>query len=383
MLLHSGAGGSGVVATELALHLARRGHDVHVVANAVPFRLAGALQERISFHQIASMPYPLFEAPLTTLSEANTLVDVVERFGVDVIHAHYAIPHAAAAILAREMVHTPSTPGIVTTLHGTDVTLVGLDRAYLRATQWSIERSDVVTAVSHDLARMTVTDLGVRRHDVEVVHNSVDHERFARARPLMPRERLARPDEKIIMHVSNFRAVKRPSDVVRVFATIAQHIPSRLILVGDGPETSASEAVARELGVDDRVRFLGSDPRVEALLCLADLFLLPSAQESFGLTALEAMAAGVPVIASNVGGLPEVVLHGVTGWLHDVGDVAAMSASAIELFTDAARYAVVSKAASDRARLDFGEERAIDRYLQLYDAAIERARRARPVHPSA
>lgn len=370
ILLHSSVGGSGVVATELGVALARIGHEVHFIANAVPFRLGDVSQDRVYFHQVASMAYPLFDAPLTTLSEASKIVEVVEEIGIDVIHAHYAVPHATAALLARYMLRGARPPAIVTTLHGTDVTLVGLDPAYLRATQWSIENSDVVTAVSRFLATSTVKDMGVRRNDIAVVHNSVAFERFDTARCFAPRTRFAEPEEKLLMHISNFRAVKRIGDVIRVFARVNDDLPSRLLLVGEGPERSSATELARELGVADRVTFMGSVPRVEHLLCLADLFLLPSAKESFGLTALEAMASGVPVVASTVGGLPEVVEHGTTGWLHDVGDVAAMSTSALKLLVDPALHAQFAHAARTRARTMFSEAAMVDAYLAQYHRAV-------------
>ena len=374
ILLHSGVGGSGVVATELGLTLARMGHEVHFIASAVPFRLSAASQDRVFFHQIASMAYPLFDSPLTTLSEASKIVEVVEEYGIDVIHAHYAIPHATAALLARSMLRTPQPPAIVTTLHGTDVTLVGLDRAYLRATQWSIENSDVVTAVSRFLAETTVDDMGVRRNDIVVVNNAVDFDRFEKAACFAPRSRFAGPGEKILMHISNFRAVKRTDDVVRVFAQVHARLPARLVMVGEGPERPITAALAHQLGVADRVLFMGSFPQVETLLCVADLFLLPSAQESFGLTALEAMASGVPVVASTAGGLPEVVEHGRSGWLHEVGDVDAMSASAIALLDDPIRHATFSHAARERARTRFDETAMVEAYLEQYRKALARAR---------
>ena len=378
LLLHSGVGGSGVVATELGLVLARMGHEVHFIATSVPFRLSDTSLENVYFHQIASMAYPLFDSPLTTLSEASKIVEVVEEFDIDVIHAHYAIPHATAALLARSMLRSTRRPAVVTTLHGTDVTLVGLDRAYLRATQWSIENSDLVTAVSRYLAATTVDDMGVRRTDIEVVHNSVDLERFENARCFAPRARFAEPDEKILMHISNFRAVKRTDDVVRIFAQVHARMPARLLMVGEGPERPRAASLAQEFGIADRVVYMGSFPRVESLLCIADLFLLPSAKESFGLTALEAMASGVPVIASTIGGLPEVIEHGVSGWLHEVGDVDGMSASAISLLEDPELHASFSRAARRRAREHFDETKMVTAYLRHYATAVERANAVAP-----
>jgi L-malate glycosyltransferase len=382
ILLHSGVGGSGVVATELGLVLARLGHEVHFIANSVPFRLGDTSLANVYFHQIGSMAYPLFDSPLTTLSEASKIVEVVEEFGIDVIHAHYAVPHATAALLARAMLRSPHRPGVVTTLHGTDVTLVGLDRAYLRATQWSIENSDVVTAVSRHLAQTTVADMGVARDDIDVVYNSVEFARFQNARCFAPRERFAQPDEKILMHISNFRAVKRTDDVVRIFAQVHARMPARLVMVGEGPERPRAAEVAQELGVADRVLYMGSFPRVESLLCIADLFLLPSAKESFGLTALEAMASGVPVIASTIGGLPEVIEHGVSGWLHEVGDVDRMSASAISLLEDPELHLSFSRAARTRARDRFDETTMVAAYLRHYRTALERATAGAPPPPT-
>ncbi|MFO8149089.1 MAG: N-acetyl-alpha-D-glucosaminyl L-malate synthase BshA [Trueperaceae bacterium] len=374
LLLHSGVGGSGVVATELGLSLARLGHEIHFIAGSIPFRLGDAALDNVFFHQIVSMAYPLFDSPLTTLSEASRIVEVAEEVGIDVIHAHYAVPHATAALLARQMLRTSPAPAVVTTLHGTDVTLVGIDRAYLRATQWSIESSDVVTAVSNYLARTTVEDMGVRRDDIAVVHNAVDFERFSQAKCFAPRERFAGPDEKILMHISNFRAVKKTDDVVRVFARVNARVPARLLMVGEGPERPNAMALAHELGVSDRVVFLGSFPRVETLLCIADLFLLPSAKESFGLTALEAMASGVPVIASTIGGLPEVVEHGASGFLHEVGDIERMTASALSLLDNEDRHATFSSSARERARTQFDEATMVDAYLGHYRAALDRVR---------
>lgn len=378
ILLHSGVGGSGVVATELGLTLAKGGHEVHFIASAVPFRLGDASPANVSFHQIGGLAYPLFDSPLRTLSEASRIVEVVEEYNIDVIHAHYAIPHATAALLARAMLRGKHRPGIVTTLHGTDITLVGLDRAYLRATQWSIEESDVVTAVSQSLAHTTVHEMGVQRDDIVVVPNAVDVARFHGAYDRTPRSRYARDHEKLLMHVSNFRPVKRTEDVVRIFAAVAQAIPARLLMVGEGPERPQALALAQELGVAEQVSFVGSFPRVETMLALADLFLLPSAQESFGLAALEAMASGMPVVATTTGGIPEVVEDGISGYLHPVGAVTAMANSALALLRDDALHARFTAAARTRARVTFDETRITERYLACYERAIGRARAAAP-----
>lgn len=374
MVLNSGVGGSGVLATELGLWLSQAGHQVHFVASSVPFRLGDNSCENVYFHKIASMTYPLFESPLVTLSEASKLVEVCEQYEIDVIHAHYAIPHAAAALVARQMMRGAKRPAIVTTLHGTDVTLVGLDPAYLRATQWSIESSHVVTAVSEYLASKTTVDMAVRDGDIQVVHNGVDITRFKpEAYSAAVRARYAEREESLLVHVSNFRAVKRTDDVVRVFAKVAAEVPARLVMVGDGPERPRAVALANELQVSKKVAFVGTLPHIEALLAGADLFLLPSSQESFGLSALEAMASGVPVIATGIGGLPEVVESGRSGFLHELGDVDGMAASALSLLRDPARLAAFRTAARERTVQKFDESLVFPGYLQLYELALERA----------
>ncbi len=372
VLLHSGAGGSGVVATELGLCYARMGHDVHFVANRVPFRLSETEQANVYYHQVESMSYPLFDAPLTTLAEASKLAEVIEGYGVEVIHAHYAIPHAAAAVMARDMVHASPKPVVVTTLHGTDVTLVGLDRAYLRATQYSIERSDVVTAVSRYLADYTRSEMGVKR-DIMVVPNAVDHARFTPRDSPELRQRYAHPDEKLVVHVSNFRPVKRVEDVIRTFARVAEGVGARLLMIGDGPERQKALELAADLNIGGRVSFLGSFPRVEDVLAISDLFLLPSTEESFGLAALEAMSSGVPVVASRVGGIPEVVVDGETGFLCAPKDTQAMAAAALKLLTDSALYEQMSRAARTRAVERFNENEVVPLYTQAYERALERS----------
>lgn len=370
VLLHSGVGGSGVVATELGIALARAGHDVHFVADRLPFRLADTDCAGIYFHEVESLSYPLFSAPLTTLSEASKLVEVMEEVGLDLVHAHYAVPHATAALLARDMTRYRPRPAVVTTLHGTDVTLVGLQPAYLRTTQFSIEGSDVVTAVSHYLARAMREQLAVTR-DIRVIPNPVDSERF---RPLADpemRRRFAADEEKLLIHVSNFRPVKRVHNVLRVFARVAEKMPARLLMVGDGPDRPAALQLARDLAIVDRVAFLGSFPRVERLLGLTDLFLLPSSKESFGLAALEAMAAGVPVVGSASGGLPEVVEDGRSGCLREEEDVAGMAECSLALLADPELHASYRRAARQRAVENYSEELVLPQYLEAYEAALE------------
>ena len=374
VLLHSTAGGSGVVATELGLCFAREGHSVHFVANNVPFRLTNLHQHNVYFHQVQTMAYPLFNAPLTTLAETSKLAEVIEEYQIEIIHAHYAVPHATAALLARDMVaicspHKP--PVVVTTLHGTDVTLVGLDRAYLRTTQYSIEKSDKVTAVSQYLADYTHQEMGVKA-PIEVIHNSVDLERFKpKANPEL-RLRYAHPDEKLLIHISNFREVKRTPDVISVFAKVAEKMGARLLMLGDGPERPKCIALAQELHIAGRVSFLGTFPQIEDLLSISDLFLLPSAKESFGLVALEAMSSGVPVVASDIGGIPEVIANGETGFTHILGDVEAMASSAIKLLSNDTLHTQFSKAARERAKTSFCEECIMPLYQKVYEEARAR-----------
>ena len=371
VLLHGGAGGSGVVATEVGLCFAKKGHNVHFVADRVPFRLTELGQANVYYHQVERMTYPLFDAPLTTLAEASKLAEVIEEYRIDIVHAHYAVPHATAAILARDMVKVSPRPVVVTTLHGTDVTLVGLDRAYLRTTQYSVENSDLVTAVSQYLADYTCSEMGVSR-DIAVVPNMVDHDRFAPNGSGELRQRYAHPDEKLLVHISNFRPVKRVGDVVRVFAKVAEQVGARLLMIGDGPDRHEAVELASELGVSGRISFLGSFPRVENLLSVCDLFLLPSTKESFGLAALEAMASGVPVVASSAGGIPEVVEDGVTGFLHPPKEVEAMAHSAAKLLSDEGLLRAFSQAARKRAVTVFSEEVVLPLYEQVYDEALSR-----------
>lgn len=371
VLLHSGAGGSGVVATELGLAFAKQGHNIHFVAERVPFRLTEMSHPNVYYHEVASMTYPLFESPLTTLTETSRLTEVIEEYGIHVIHAHYAIPHATAAILARDMAQVKPRPVVVTTLHGTDVTLVGLDRAYLRTTQYSIENSDLVTAVSKYLADYTRNQMGVRR-SIQVIPNAVDHNRFSPKENPQLRLRYAHPDEKLLLHISNFRPIKRIEDVIRVFAQVSEKVGSRLLMVGDGPDRSRAFELASELGISGRVSFLGSFPRIEDLLAVCDLFLLPSTQESFGLAALEAMASGVPVIASNIGGIPEVVQDGVNGFLFNAYDVNSMAEAAIKLLSNPELHQQFSRAARACAVKKFSEARIVPMYMKAYEEALGR-----------
>ncbi len=363
IVCYPSVGGSGIVATELTKQLALRGHEVHLISSDVPFRLH-TFQENIYFHQVQTPTYPLFKEPPYLLTLANKLVTVHRMVGLDVLHAHYAVPHATAAYLAREMLG-PEGPRVVTTLHGTDITLMGADPSFTEIIAFSINRSDAVTAVSCSLRADTHRNLPIRR-EIEVIPNFLDCDHWKRVEAPQLRERLAGRGERIVMHMSNFRRVKRVSDVVRVFARIAEAMDARLVLVGDGPEVGRCCDLAEELGVRDRVLFLGNQESVVELLSVADLFLLPSEQESFGLAALEAMACGVPVIASDAGGLSEVVVDGETGYLCPVGDVAAMAEGAIHLLRDEAELAAFREAAVRRVRSAFCAKRIVPLYEDLY-----------------
>lgn len=362
-------GGSGAVAAELGKQLARRGHEVHFISYRLPFRLAG-FQENIRFHEVDVSTYPLFEHPPHDLALAAKMAAVAREEKLDVLHVHYAIPHAVAGYLAQQMLGA-SAPRLVTTLHGTDVTLVGQDRSFFEITRFSIERSQGVTAVSDFLRRMTVEVFGVER-EIEVIHNFVDLSTHCRSRAWPDCRCFARPGDKILLHISNFRPVKRVLDTVRVLERVNREVPAVLLLVGEGPERSSAQALARRLGLQDRVRFLGRLDQVEEVLGLAHVFLLPSEIESFGLSALEAMACAVPVVASDAGGLPEVVRHGETGFLLPVGDIEGMAARTLELLQDEERWREVGQAARRRAAALFDADRLVSAYERHYERVLSR-----------
>ena len=367
-------GGSGAVATELGLELARRGHEIHFVSYASPFRLRG-YAERVTFHEVTQPEYPLFEhSSPYALALAVKQHEVAMREHLDVMHAHYAIPHAATAWLAKQMLKGQQDLKIVTTLHGTDITLVGQDPSYYTLTKFSIEQSDRVTAVSEFLRNETYRAFGCAGCDVLVIPNFVALSEYHPSRDGgggggSGRRSLAPAGHKVLVHVSNFRPVKRVRDVVRVFAGIRREVPATLVLVGDGPDRDGAEQEAdrRKLGRD--VRFFGKVDNVADILRGSDLFLLPSETESFGLAALEAMACGVPVLASAVGGLPEVVVDGETGFLTAAGDVDAMIAQGVRTLGDGALHARLREAAARRA-LDFAADRIVPRYEQLYEDVL-------------
>jgi N-acetyl-alpha-D-glucosaminyl L-malate synthase BshA len=378
IICYASVGGSGIVATELGKALAERGHEVHLVSTDPPFRL-GEYQAGLAFHQVNTPSYPLFREPQYVLSLANKVVQVAREFELQIIHAHYAIPHATAAILSRQVVEASGrsrAPKVVTTLHGTDITLVGSDPSYSEIVAYSIEQSDGVTAVSRSLRESTRRELCVGR-EIEVIPNFLDCEIYHRRRVPWLRHRFA-PDEstKLVIHVSNFRPVKRIDAVMEVFAKIARAVPAKLLLVGDGPELGTAYRLGRELNISHEVEMLGAQEDIIPLLSAADIFLLPSAQESFGLAALEAMACDVPVVASKVGGLPEVIEHGITGFLHEPGDLDGMANSAIALLTDPALHVSVADAACSRVREQFCVDLVVPMYERYYEQVLGSERTA-------
>jgi N-acetyl-alpha-D-glucosaminyl L-malate synthase BshA len=363
-------GGSGIVATELAMALAGRGDEVHVISYALPSRLSLASQG-VFFHEVQVPHYPLFEYPPYSLALTTKMVEVARHHDLDLVHVHYAVPNAVSAVLAREILEPRPLP-VVTTLHGTDITLVGNDPNYLETTRFGILRSDAVTTVSKALRDETREQLRIERA-IDVIPNFIDPARFAEARLGPGARRWARPGEKLLVHISNFRPVKRVTDVVEAFGRIVEKVKARLLLVGDGPERVKAELLCREQGTCHAVTFLGSLPLIEEVLVGADLFLLPSQSESFGLSALEAMACHVPVIATAVGGLPEVVAHGETGFLHAVGDVDSMADSAIRLLQDDDLRERFGRAARRRAVEQFDQDRVVGRYRDIYERALDGA----------
>ncbi len=361
-------GGSGAVATELGIGLAATGHEVHFISYAQPFRLSG-FRERVYFHEVEIERYPLFEHPHYTLALAVAIHDCAVREGLDIIHVHYAIPHATSAWIAREMLEQGGPP-IMTTLHGTDVTLVGTHPSFHAITRFSILRAQGVTAVSHFLKGVTVRDFKIPEERVQVIPNFVDTEVFRRGRSPCHREVFAPQGEKIVMHVSNFRPVKRVADVIDVFAGIRAKVPARLVIAGDGPDRPKVVERARAAGLAADVVFLGKHSAVEELLSCADLFLMTSDRESFGLAALEALSCGVPVVGYGVGGLPEVVPDGDAGVLVEVGAVADATDASVALLRDPVRWTRFSEAARAVAVDRYGKDKILPRYEAAYRALV-------------
>ncbi|MFM8569225.1 MAG: N-acetyl-alpha-D-glucosaminyl L-malate synthase BshA [Candidatus Kapaibacterium sp.] len=359
-------GGSGVVATELGMELARRGHQVHFITYAMPFRL-DRFQENVFFHEVEIPSYPLMEHQLYTLALAGKIIDVVKYEQIDILHVHYAIPHAVSGNLAKQIVQQTQPVKVVTTLHGTDITLLGLEPTFLPLIRFALEQSDAITAVSNYLREKTVQSF-TPGHDIRVIPNFVDttvYRRLEEHRAAI-RSRIAKEGEHLMLHTSNFRGVKRVQDTIRVLDEVRASIPARLVLVGDGPERADAERLSRELGVSDHVTFLGKQTALPELLSAADLFLLPSQSESFGLSALEAMACSVPVIASNVGGIPELVSHGENGYVAELGDVSRMARYAVELLTNPKRWASFSTKARESAVAKYDVDTVVPMYENLY-----------------
>jgi N-acetyl-alpha-D-glucosaminyl L-malate synthase BshA len=358
-------GGSGVLATELGKGLADKGHEIHFITYQQPVRLNG-FHENIFYHEVRVPTYPLFDFPPYELALASTMVDVILNHDLDLIHAHYAIPHASAAYTAKQIVKqkTGRLVPVITTLHGTDITLVGRDKTYEPVVTFSINESDAITAVSENLKQETLKHFEIRK-EIEVIHNFVDLKRFNKKPLTAFKKVISAHDEKIVVHASNFRKLKRIDDVMEIFKNIHAATPSKLLMVGDGPERPIAEDLARQYGIESDVRFLGKQEQMEDILAVSDLFLLPSEYESFGLVALEAMASSVAVISSNAGGLGEINIDGKTGYTANVGDVATMSARAIELLKDDAKLKAFKHNALEQAKL-FDIHHIIPIYENLY-----------------
>ena len=361
-------GGSGVVATELGLALARKGHQVHFITYSYPVRL-DFLEMNIHFHEVHVEEYPLFHYQPYELALSSKMAYVIKTYHIDILHVHYAIPHAYAGYMAKQMLKREGIEvPMVTTLHGTDITLVGNHPTYKEAVTFSINESDIVTSVSESLKQDTLRLFRIDK-DIKVIPNFTNIKKSKETSPCK-RTVMAKPEELIVTHISNFRKVKRIDDVVRIFYGIQQKLPAKLIMVGDGPEREIADQLCKDLGIKSKVLFLGNTSDIDRILCFTDLFLLPSASESFGLSALEAMAAGVPVVSSNTGGLPEVNEEGVSGYLCPIGDVKAMAEKAIYILEDKTRLAQFKQNARKVAER-FDEEKIVPMYEALYYSAID------------
>ncbi len=369
-------GGSGVVATELGIELANRGHDIHFISYSQPIRLTEP-HPHIHYHEVEVSQYPLFEYPPYDLALATRMAEVAAIYNLDLLHVHYAIPHSVSAMLARQMlscdhVRTSRRLPYVTTLHGTDITLVGLDRSYLPITRFSIEQSDGVTAISDYLKQATIDRFSITK-PIHVIHNFVNCDLYRRIKDADElRREFAEPGERLLVHISNFRPVKRVTDVVEIFDRVQKKIPARLLMMGDGPDRRAAERLACERGIHSKIHFLGKQDRVHEKLGLADVLLLPSEMESFGLAALEGMACEVVPVTSREGGLPELITDGVDGYMCKMGDVDSMAARAIEVLGDDARLETMRKAARHTAETRFCTTKIIPQYEALYRGLLER-----------
>jgi len=373
-------GGSGVVATELGIELAARGHQVHFISYSMPMRLNMGFSDNIFFHKVEIASYPLFDFPLYSIALASKIVEVAKFNGLDLVHAHYAIPHATSAYLAREIIKEEVLSKkknnrnikIITTLHGTDITLTGLEISFLPTMKFSVQKSDGVTAVSEFLRTKTMSQYEITK-EIKVIPNFINQDIYKKIEnneTKCLKEKLSANGEKILVHTSNFRPLKRVDDAIRAFKIINDKIPSRLLLIGDGPERSKCEYLVKDLGLVDNVKFYGEQESFTEILSVSDLFLMPSQSESFGLSALEAMACGVPVVSSNAGGLPELNLHGETGYIAEIGDVDKMADYALRLLEDRNIYKIFSENALDRATTLFSAEKIIPEYEKYYEEIL-------------
>ena len=358
-------GGSGVLATELGKALAQKGHQVHFITYQQPVRLSGFIPN-IFYHEVQVPTYPLFDYPPYETALASTMVDVIKNNNLDLLHVHYAIPHASAAYMAKKILETEGKKiPVITTLHGTDITLVGKDKMYAPVVAFSINQSDAITAVSNNLRDETYKTFTIQK-DIQVIYNFVDVQRFTR-KPIDAFKKVIAPNgERILLHASNFRKLKRVQDVVKIFYEVRKEIPSKLLFVGDGPERQVAEELGRSLGVFEEMRFVGKQEQMEDILAIADLFLLPSEYESFGLAALEAMAAGVPVISTNAGGLKEINIDGETGYMANVGDTATMTTKALEILCDNETLKGFKTRAADHAK-KYDISNIVPLYEKLYE----------------
>ncbi|MEW6507878.1 MAG: N-acetyl-alpha-D-glucosaminyl L-malate synthase BshA [Bacteroidota bacterium] len=362
-------GGSGVVATELGLALASLGHEIHFISYAIPHRLTRFVNN-VFFHEVETSTYPLFEHSLYDLSLTSKMLEVIEYEDLDLMHVHYAIPHAVSAYLAKQVWKKSGRKiKFITTLHGTDITLMGLEPSFMPLVKFSIEESDGVTAVSRFLKEKTLTNFSVNK-EIEVIYNFIDIDKYKPAEDKPFKKHLASSGEKILIHTSNFRVVKRVTDTIRVLEKVKKELPVKLVLIGDGPDRSECERMARELDLQKDVLFLGKQDAIEEILTSADLFLMPSQSESFGLSALEAMACGVPVISTSVGGLPELVIHNQTGYIAEIGDVDRIAKYTTELLTNEKKYKSFSKNSRERAVNNFDKNLILPQYVDYYNKVL-------------
>lgn len=362
-------GGSGVVATELGLALASMGHEVHFISYAIPHRLTRFVSN-VYFHEVETTTYPLFEHSLYDLSLTSKMLEVIEYEDLDLMHVHYAIPHAVSAYLAKQVWKKAGRKiKFITTLHGTDITLMGLEPTFMPLVKFSIEESDGVTAVSRFLKEKTLTNFNVNK-EIEVIYNFIDIDKYKPVDEKPFLKHIASYGEKVLIHTSNFRVVKRVTDTIRILEKVKKEIPAKLVLIGDGPDRSECERLARELDLQKDVIFLGKQDAIEEILTSADLFLMPSQSESFGLSALEAMACGVPVISTSVGGLPELVIHNQTGYIAEIGDVDRMAKYTIDLLTNEKKYKSFAKNSRERAVNNFDKNLILPQYVDYYEKVL-------------